>query len=140
MPKPLLLGLLLLLAAACGTNDRPAQKTPVSVPVEHIVPSADQQARRTQSEAYCRAHGVPVYRNPNALFVDSEAQTTLRTQNEVVDRALALCFQGLKSEGLAPAQLAVMDRSYRISAKLTARERAYVTGPQPTEQQRIDAN
>jgi hypothetical protein len=112
----------------------------VEVPVEHVVATKDQQARRAQSEAYCRAHGVPYYKNPTAMFTDSEAETTLRTQDQVVDRALSLCFIGLKSEGMSPAQLAEIDKAYHISQKLTPNERAYVAAPHPTEQQRTDAN
>ena len=74
------------------------------------------------------------------MFVDSEAETTLRTQDQVVDRALALCFMGLKSEGLTQARLAAIDKSYHISSKLSPSERVYATTPQPTEQQQLDAN
>ena len=112
----------------------------VGVPVEHVIATKDQQARRAQSEAYCRAHGVPYYKNPTAMLTDSEAEATLRTQDQVVDRALALVFIGLKSEGMKEAQLAEIDKAYHISSKLTPAERAYVTASYPTEQQRTDAN
>jgi hypothetical protein len=117
--------------------DSPAR---VGVPVEHIIATKDQQARRAQSEAYCRAHGVPYYKNPTAMLTDSEAEAILRTQDQVVDRALALCFIGLKSEGMKAAQLAEIDKAYHMSSKLTPTERAYVTAPHPTEQQQTDAN
>jgi hypothetical protein len=117
--------------------DSPAR---VGVPVEHVVATKDQQARRAQSEAYCRAHEIPYYKNPTAMLTDSEAEAILRTKDQVVDRALALCFTGLKSEGMKEAQLAEIDKAYHISSKLTPTERAYVTAPHPTEQQRIDAN
>jgi hypothetical protein len=130
----------LALLPLLSCQGQPADSPAVEVPVEHVVATQDQQARRAQSEAYCRAHGIPYYKNPTAMFVDSEAKATLRTQDEVVDRALALCFIGLKSEGMAPAQLAEIDRAYHISSKLTPNERAYATAPHPTEQQRTDAN
>lgn len=117
--------------------DSPAR---VGVPVEHVIATKDQQARRAQSEAYCRAHGVPYYKNPTAMLTDSEAEATLRTKDQVVDRALALCFIGLKSEGMPAERLAAIDKAYRISYKLTPTERAYVTAQHPTEQQRTDAN
>jgi hypothetical protein len=108
--------------------------------VEHVIATKDQQARRAQSEAYCRAHGVPYYRNPTAMLTDSEAEATLRTQDQVVDRALALCFIGLKSEGMKEVQLTEIDKAYHISSKLTPAERTYVSALHPTEQQRTDAN
>ncbi|MFD2720609.1 DUF4272 domain-containing protein [Hymenobacter monticola] len=133
-----LIGCLALVLSAC--NEPATQEARTGVPVEHITPTPDQQARRARSEAYCRARGVPLYHNPDALFTDSEAATRIRTPDEVVDRALALCFIGLKSEGLSPARLAAMDRAYHISSKLSPLERAYVEAAQPTRQQRLDAN
>jgi hypothetical protein len=109
-------------------------------PGEHIVATKDQQARRAQSEAYCKAHGVPIYGDPNALFVNSEAETTLRTKDQVVDRALALCFIGLKSEGLAAERLAEIDKAYHITPCFTPVEQAYVTALHPTDQQGLDAH
>lgn len=117
-----------------------AQSRQATVPVEHIAATQDQQARRAQSEAYCQTHRIPIYTNPNALFVDSEAETTLRTKEQVVDRALALCFIGLKSEGLPPERLAEIDQVYHITPSLTPIERAFVTAPHPSAQQRRDAN
>ena len=110
------------------------------MPVENIVATDDQKERRKQSEEYCKSHGVPVYSNPNALFVDPEIQITTRTKDEVVDRALALCYLGLKSEGLAQKHLDQMDKDFTISSKLTANEKAYAFSKEPTEQQKINAN
>jgi hypothetical protein len=139
MPKHYAI-LALLALFSCQQKQSDAPSTRIGVPVEHVEATKDQQVRRAQSEAYCRAHGVPYYKNPTAMFTDSEAETTLRTQDQVVDRALALCFIGLKSEGMNESQLAEIDKAYNISSKLTSTERAYVTAPHPTEQQRTDAN
>jgi hypothetical protein len=133
-------GCLALVLFACNEQQHTTQVARDAVPVEHVLPTKDQQARRKQSEAVCQGHGVQIYHNPNALFVDSEAEVTLRTPDQVVDRALALCFVGLKSEGLSPARLALIDRAYGISPKLSPTERAYVTAKEPTDQQRLDAN
>ncbi len=132
--------LALLTFFSCQEQPPADQADRLGVPVEHIIATRDQRVRRAQSEAYCRAHGVPYYKNPTALFTDSEAEATLRTQDQVVDRALALCFIGLKSEGMPSEQLAAIDKDYHISAKLTPEERAYVTALHPTEQQQTDAN
>ncbi|MGI4874009.1 MAG: DUF4272 domain-containing protein [Janthinobacterium lividum] len=131
---------LALAFCACQPDTSSKVKNRTTVPVENITPTADQQARRAQSEAYCQAHHVPIYANPTALFVDPEAQVSLRTQDEVVDRALALCYLGLQSEGLEPEHLAEMSQDYRIASKLTPQEQLYATAKQPTEQQKIDAN
>lgn len=133
-------GCLALALFACSEQQPAAQEVRASVPVEHITATNDQQIRRAQSEIYCRAHGVPYYKNPTAMFVDSEAEARLRTKDQVVDRALALCFIGLKSEGLSPERLAEIDQAYHITPHLSPVERAYITAAHPTDQQRLNAN
>lgn len=133
-------GGLALALFACSEQKTAAQEVRTTVPVEHINATKDQQIRRAQSEAVCKGHGVPIYHNPNSLFVDSEALTRLRTKDQVANRALALCFIGLKSEGLSPERLAEIDQTYHITAKLTPVERAYVMAAHPTDQQRLNAN
>ncbi|MBX0292067.1 DUF4272 domain-containing protein [Hymenobacter sp. HSC-4F20] len=128
-----------LALGSCSHNNQPEAAANLTVPVEQIAATPDQQARRAKSEAYCKAHAIPMYSNPTALFVDSEAEATIRTKDEVVDRALALCYIGLKGEGLAQRYLDKMDRDYHITSKLTPIELAFATAAHPTEQQRTDA-
>ena len=122
----------------CGENK--TKNTATTKPVENITATKDQLARRARSEEYCNNKNIPVYKNPNSLFVDPEEKVTIRTQDEVVDRALALCYIGLKSEGLEQQHLDQFDKNFGISSKLTENEKAYATAAQPTEQQKIDAN
>lgn len=132
--------ILTLTLFACNNNDNSKVTTPSTKPVENITATKDQQDRRSQSESYCKAHNIPIYANPNSLFVDPEEKVTIRTQDEVVDRALALCYIGLKSEGLEQQHLDKIDKDFNIRTKLTANEKAYATARQPTEQQKVDAN
>lgn len=108
--------------------------------VENISATPDQKARRAQSEDYCRQNNVPVYSNPNSLFAPPESEVTLRSKDQVVDRALALCYLGLKSEGLEQDLLEKIDQDYRISSKLSPAEKLYATSEHPTQQQIINAN
>lgn len=125
----------------CGQNkSNDLAAPPITKPVENIEATEEQRERRAKSEEFCVSRGIPVYKNPNSLFVDPSDKVTLRTQDEVVDRALALCFIGLKSEGLEKKHLDQMDKDFNITAKLTANEKAYATAEFPTEQQKIDAN
>ncbi len=121
-----------------GKKEGEPSATPVTVPVTNISATKDQLERRARSEAICKANGIPVYQNPNSLFVEPEEKVMLRTQDEVVDRALSLCYIALKSEGLQQEELDKMDKDYGISAKLSPNEKAYATANQPTEQQKID--
>src|SRR5438309_6756147 len=76
----------------------PGSKPPVvTFPLEYVLPTTDQQERRKRSEAVCRLHNVPIYTNPTAFFSSPEDDVMLRTKDNVVDRALALYYIGLKS-------------------------------------------
>ncbi len=111
----------------------------ISIPVEHINPSKDQAERRRQSELYCKAHQIPFYTNPNALFVDPQDSVTLRTKAEVVDRVLALWYLGLKSEGADKSLLDAAEKKFHIDAKLTPKELIYAADSHPITQQDLDA-
>lgn len=113
---------------------------PITKPVENITATKDQLERRAKSEEYCKSKNITIYKNQNSLFVDSEDKVTIRTQDEVVDRALALFYLGLKSEGLEQSRLDKMDKDFNITSKLTENEKLYATSNQPTEQQKTDAN
>lgn len=128
-----------LLFFSCNNNHSASQTPGISVPAEHVAPTPDQLARRNRSEAYCKAHGVPIYTNPNSFFSDAEAQVETRTKDEVADRALALMYIGLKSEGLEQKYLDQIDHDFHISAKLSPAEKLYVTAANPTKQQTVDA-
>jgi hypothetical protein len=126
---------------SCGQNKSNSSATqPMTKPIENITATKDQLERRARSEEYCISKEIPVYKNPNSLFVDPEEKVTIRTQDEVVDRALALCYIGLKSEGLEQKHLDQMDKDFSIMEKLTASEKDYATAEQPTDQQKTDAN
>jgi Domain of unknown function (DUF4272) len=133
MPRSLIIAIILILFS-CNNNDKPKLETPITKPVEKIFATRDQQVRRTNSENYCKAHDVPIYTNPTAFFVDPEDKVAIRTKDEVVDRALALWYIGLKSEGLEQKHLDKLGKDFNIMVKLTANERAYATVKHPTEQ------
>jgi len=114
--------------------------TPVATkPSEHIDPTADQRVRRQQSETYCLAHGVPIFHGPNSLFTKTDSAVTLRTKDEIVDRALALLYIGLKAEGLPGKQLAAIDKDWHITKSMSPTEKTFVEATNPTDQQKADA-
>lgn len=119
-----------------------AESAPASMskPVENIEASPDQKERRAKSEALCKSKGIPVYSNPNALFVKPEAEVTLRTKDEVVDRSFALLYIGLKSEGLEQVHLDKIDQAFKIASNFTPKEKRYVDSKNPSQQMKADAN
>ncbi len=135
----ILLAISILAIIACN-NNRSKDKAAITKEVEHITPTKDQLERRLRSEGYCKSRYIPVYQNPNALFVEAEEKVTLRTTDEVVDRAIALCYLELKSEKADAKMLADFDKRYRVMTKLTATEKQFALATKPTEQQMTDAN
>lgn len=125
---------------SCNSNDNSKTETPITIPVVNITPTKDQQERRIKSEAFCKSKKIPVYKNPNSLFVDPEEKVTIRTKDEVVDRAIALCFLELISEKADKKMLADFDKRYHVMAKLTPVEKDFALAENPTQQQMIDAN
>jgi len=130
----------------CSQKNKKAEKEsdittlPITKPVENITATIDQKERRIKSEKICKSQGIPIYKNPNSLFVEPEKNVVLRTKDQVVDRALALLYLGLKSEGLEKIHLDKMDKDFEISSKLTPTEKEYASAIHPTEQQNTNAN
>ena len=125
---------------SCGEKSSSTKVINTGIPAEHIEATPAQKERREKSETYCKQHNIPIYGNPNAMFSDTDADVMLRTKDEVVNRALALCFIGLKSEGLSVEDLRGIDAKYHIASKLTPVEKEYVYADHPTEQQKSNAN
>jgi len=138
--KLMLILSILLTMFGCKENKKNISEQPISKPVENISATPDQIERRKKSEKYCISKNIPIYSNPNSLFVDPEDKVTLRLKDEVVDRALALVYLGLKSEGLEQVHLDKMNKEFNISEKLTKNEKEYALLSNPSEQQNINAN
>ncbi|CAH0157492.1 MULTISPECIES: DUF4272 domain-containing protein [unclassified Pedobacter] len=137
---------LFLTLFGCG-GDRPNNKPltieavkAMSVPVENIQATKEQIERRKRSEAVCRFHAVPIYTNPNAMFLDPADQVAVRTSDEIVDRAIALCYLELKSEKADKKMLAEVEKKYKVMEKLTAAEKEFALNENPSSQQLTDAN
>lgn len=136
---------LLCLLQCCQKTNNPKVKneiikSTITKPVENISATKDQKERRNESEIICKSKGIPIYKNPNSLFVESQDKVEIRTKDEIVDRAFALLYLGLKSEGLEQIHLDKMNKDYKISSKLTPNEKEFVFATNPTEQQTSNAS
>lgn len=100
--------------------------------------TTDQIERKKKSEEYCKNYGIPTIEH--LPCIESEQETTIRTKDEIVHRALALSYLGLKSEGLEPKHLNEFDKKYTISPYFTDAEKIFVNSSAPTEQQLVNAN
>lgn len=128
--KPLYLIFLLLAALiACQPNTkRKTHDTQMSTP--EITPT--QIARKESSVAYCKDHHIPTI--DHLPFTERDDEVTLRSKNEIIQRALALCYIGLKSEGADPQDLAELDEDFEILPYLTEEEQAFVLNPTPSQE------
>ncbi|MBS1663110.1 MAG: DUF4272 domain-containing protein, partial [Bacteroidetes bacterium] len=124
---------------SCHISSQKKQITAVTVPVEHTDPTPDQKIRRQQSESICRQHNIPIYSNPNAMFVDAEAQTSIRPQDSVIDRALALVYTALKAQDYPAKRLDSLAKAWAITDKLSPNEKELVRASKPTDRQKTDA-
>jgi hypothetical protein len=122
----------------CGQNEK--SNNAITKPVENITATKDQKERRSKSEEFCKSKNIPVYKNPNSLFVESDENVVIRTKDEVVDRAIALCYLELKSEKADKKMLADFNKKYNVLSKLTPMEKEFALSDNPTEQQMTDAN
>lgn len=123
-----------------NTTTGNSETPPITKPVDNITATKDQSERRAKSEDFCKSKNIPIYKNPNSLFVDAEENVTIRKKDEVVDRAIALCYLELKSEHADKKILADFDKKYNVMAKLTANEKEFALSDNPTQQQMTDAN
>ncbi|AUS98927.1 hypothetical protein CLI64_00075 [Nostoc sp. CENA543] len=90
---------------------------------------------KLKSEALLAEHGMIC----NPWLPHIEAQTKIRTTEEVTGRILALCYCALKGEGASKAQLENYSQRFNVREKLTLKERAFEINPHPSERERIDA-
>lgn len=100
--------------------------------------SEEQNNRKLASIQYCKEHEVPTI--PSLPCIEAEAQTKIRSKEEIVNRALALCYLGVKSEGLAQEQLNGFDKRFHIKPHFSPEELKYVNTKEPTQQQMVNAN
>ncbi|RZL31795.1 MAG: DUF4272 domain-containing protein [Pedobacter sp.] len=76
----------------------------------------------------------------NLPSIESEKTVQIRTKEEIVERALALAYLGIKSEGAEKEDLDKFEQRYQITNLFTKKEKEFVLSDSPTEQQKVDAN
>jgi len=131
---------LLLMIAIVTSLPCAAQSQGAAKPVEHIVPTNDQALRRATSEKYCKDRGIPVYKNPYALFTEPEEKVSIRDKNAVVNRALALFYISQKGDGTEKKTLDSVYKLYSIASKLSPQEKIFVAAKNPDKQLMINAS
>ncbi len=100
----------------------------------------DQIKRKEKSIELCRKHNIPTIEH--LPCIESEENVKIRSKEDIIKRALALCFVGLKSVGLEQRHLDEYTEKYKVSESLSLSEleKEYIQADQPSEQQTVNAN
>lgn len=99
---------------------------------------ADQVDRKERSIEFCKDHSIPYI--DHLPFYNSETETTIQSKEAIVQRALALAYVALKSEGLDEESLQPFNTKFGAKEFLSDQERQYVEANTPTDQQTANAN
>jgi Domain of unknown function (DUF4272) len=102
-------------------------------PDEEEVPEAAQ--RKARSLARLQAEGIPLL--STLPVIETEAECRFRTQEEVVDRAIALCLVAVKGEGLDQETVENLAEHFQATNLFTPRERTFIDDANPTQHDRI---
>lgn len=100
--------------------------------VPNLTFTTDQKERRAKSEEFCISKGIPIYKNPYAMYFEPESEVTIRTKNEVIDRTLGLCSYFLKADKLYKDSLPEKDNKFKIIPKLISDEGIYLFENDPS--------
>ncbi|MEH0153459.1 DUF4272 domain-containing protein [Limibacter armeniacum] len=119
-------------------EDTSTEKERVIEEKEFSDETANQVDRKQKSLDYCKQHGIPTA--DHLKKIKEEDQVVLRTKEEIVNRALALCYIGLKSEGIEDSYLTTFESKYNLLPYLTPVETTFVESESPSVQQVENAN
>ncbi len=96
---------------------------------------SEAQARKERSIAILKAEGVPFIEH--LPLIETEAESTRRTTEQVATRALALCIVAVKGEGLDQEAIEQLIIEYKLESAFTPREREFIENPNPTQHDRV---
>jgi len=97
--------------------------------------SEEALARRERSIAVLEAEGVPHFEH--LPVIETEAESTRRSAEEVALRAMALCILAAKGEGLEPRVVERLVGDFGLASAFTPKERAFIENPEPSQHDRV---
>jgi hypothetical protein len=116
-----------------GSNENShSDKKENSNQVPNLTFTTDQKERRTKSEEFCKSKGIPIYKNPYAMYFEPENEVAIRTKDEVIDRTLGLCAYFLKADKLYKDSLPEKDNKFKIIPKFISDEGIYLFENDPS--------
>jgi hypothetical protein len=98
----------------------------------------EQESRKEKSETYCEENKVVV--NTFLPCIEDESTANIRSKEEVIERTLALCYIGLKSEQLEQIHLDSFEEKYTLTNSFTTNENNFKNSQNPSDQEMVEAN
>jgi hypothetical protein len=102
-----------------------------------FTPTDDQIARKNRSIDYCKQHEVPFINH--LPYYPSEEETTLRSQEEIINRMMALFYFVFIAEGSNVEELNGFDEAFQASQHLSPKEKAFIASDDRTELETVSA-
>ncbi len=130
--------ILISITAFAQTNNEMEQRKAKIQSMERQGCNEEQSQRKAASMAYCQSKEVPTIES--LPCIESENDVEIRTKDEIVKRALALLYLGLKSEGVEKKTLDRVEATYDIRPNFSPVELKYVDAENPDRQQQVNAN
>jgi hypothetical protein len=96
------------------------------------------QQRKQRSIQQLKQEGLPTIEHLPAL--EEDENVVIRSKDEVVDRALALFFVSVRSEGVELSDLKDIDNRFAMTSKLSPWEKIFMSNPTPDQQDMFNAN
>lgn len=97
--------------------------------------SAEAQSRKDRSIAILRTGKVPFIEH--LPLIETEAESTRRTTEQVATRAMALCIVAVKGEGLEQEIIDKLVEDYQLALAFTPKEKEFIDNPNPSEHDRV---
>ena len=97
--------------------------------------SDEAQARKDRSIAILKTEKVPFIEH--LPLIETEAESTRRTTEQVATRAMALCIVAVKGEGLEQEIINKLIEEYKLASVFTPKEKEFINNPNPTQHDRV---
>lgn len=97
--------------------------------------SDEAQARKSRSIAVLKAENVQFIEH--LPLIETEAESTRRTTEQVATRAMALCIVAVKGEGLEQEVIDSLIEEYQLASAFTPKEQEFIQNLDPTQHDRV---
>lgn len=97
--------------------------------------SDEAHSRKDRSIAILKAENVPFIEH--LPLIETEAESTRRTDEQVATRAMALCVVAVKGEGLDQEIINKLIDDYQLASAFTPNEKEFINNPNPTQHDRV---